>query len=336
MANENDGFNFDNMFDDNMFDEMFSDTDDSKNNEEESVISTDTTDIVDAAADSSEEDSINESNDKSEVIDTDSTDTNDKTEDKVVDNNTADDNVTDEESVTEEPAVEADNTPKETTKNNTETVAEAATEDISVEPVETMSNVVEETEDKAPEPVVKKARKGRGRPKKQAKDADKTTVKADKAAERGAVDQDFMSTLNVTIGDYFEEQKKTATDMMNSIVISKGMDNDNISVMLVKKVELSKYIMAMSDKYENIKETLDESLIPRVRAEAEMASNGTAADKKNAGVIALTNYIDPKTKKKHDLLELRAAVHAACRFCTNMKNFCDTTGMTLASMLKLN
>lgn len=254
---------------------------------------------------------------------------------------------TEEPEVKTEPESEPEPEPEKVEVEKAENKVDDKVDDkAEVEPEPVVGEDVKESEDtekaevveETPEPVLEKPKKRHRRSKKAAAKADdeKSAAIIEKPAERAPIDPDVLSLLNISIGDSFEEQKKKAVEMMNDIVVMKGMDNDNIQVMMVKKVELSKYVMAMTDKYENIKATLDESLIPRVRAEAELAHNGTASDKKNAAIIALTKYVDPKTKKTHDLLELQAALHSACRFCSDMKNFCDTTGMTLASMLKLN
>lgn len=147
----------------------------------------------------------------------------------------------------------------------------------------------------------------------------------------GKVDETFVGTLCYSLGEKYEEQKKRAQNMMNDIVITSDMDAANIRVMNAKNMEFSHFVEKASDQYIEAYKNLSEKggLIERVKLLSETSCDGSATDKKVASIIALTNYINPKTGQKVDLLVMQAALRAAKDFWENMRNYSKSVGIAL-------
>ena len=149
------------------------------------------------------------------------------------------------------------------------------------------------------------------------------------------IDNEFAESLLVALSPEYIEQKKKLEQMMNDIDIRNGMSQEMVKIMIEKNTIFQKFIFAMTDVYENAYNNLTENLMAGVRAEAELAYDGTKEDKKNAGTLALMNYVNLKNNKPCNLLQYAAALKTVINLCKRAEKMATGFSVSLSSMVKI-
>lgn len=228
--------------------------------------------------------------------------------------------------------------------NDAESDANAETDATPEENVEADAPAAEEAPAAEPaEPVVevKAEKKHRRRRSKKTKTEEKAEEPKKAASEEPAsseVNEEFLKSLILVIGPKYKNFRDDINDRINKISIQPDMPTAVINSMIAQNNELEKKLMIEGqgyyDAYTNLtdKET---GLIASTRAAAEAEADGTVAERRYAGQVALEHYKFPATGEVVNLLQYANALKQVTNFLDNVKSYVKSTGIALNTMRKV-
>lgn len=261
-----------------------------------------------------------------------------------------------EEAPAEEPKAEAVEEVKEEVEQadaaeesgDAETDANAEADAASEKAVEADAPATEEAKAAEPaEPVVevKAEKKHRRRRTKKAKVEEKAEEKKDEvvaAAEEepasSEINEDFINQLILVIGPNYKSFRDSVNDRINKIQIKPNMASAVIDSMISQNNELERMLMIEGQGYYDAYTSLTDKetgLIAETRAAAEAKADGTVAERRYAGQVALEHYKFPATGEKVNLLRYANALKQITSFLDNAKSYVKSTGIALNTMRKV-